>query len=99
MSSKHTPKGTSQRSAAAGPWVKSADFDAFCGHLTARGIQHREHADPFIRGIQVHHDGHWMAVQWNKNWKRYTADRRLSLIVQSFAAERAATAKATREAA
>lgn len=29
-----------------------------------------------------------MALLWNKGTKRYTADRRLTLIIQSFASER-----------
>jgi hypothetical protein len=64
----------------------------------ARGEQHghqtREHPGLNSRGYQVQHAGHWMPLLWNSAFKRYTADRRLSLLVQSFAASKPANYKA-----
>lgn len=80
-----------QRNPQEGPWVD--DMRAFTAYLDRRCIAHRDHTNPMQKGIQVQHAGHWMGVLWNKHFKRYTADRRLALIVQSFAAERAAQGK------
>ena len=77
-----------QRNPAEGPWID--DMRAFKAHLDSRGIAHRDHPNPMQNGVQVKHAGHWMSVLWNKHFRRYTADRRLALITQSFAAERAA---------
>jgi hypothetical protein len=77
------------RSAAEGPWIASDDIRPFLAWLTTQGIEWREHPGLMSNGYQVRHDGHWMGLLWNKNWRRYTADRRLTLIVQSFAAEKA----------
>lgn len=75
------------RNPAEGVWVARdavQDFLQFCrdnGHAT------REHPDPFRDAHQIRHKNHWMSIIWNKFTERYTADRRLSLIVQSFAGE------------
>lgn len=77
------------RNACTGPFVSPedmADFKEFC---TRNGITFRDHTGIYSSGYQVRHQGHWMALLWNKGTKRFTADRRLTLIVQSFAAERA----------
>lgn len=76
------------RSAAQGPWISEADMDAFAAFIESTGREVRRHPDPFKNAKQVRHDGHWMDVVWNSSFKRYTADRRLSLLVQSFAATR-----------
>lgn len=79
------------RNACAGPWVSSdalADFLVFCAR---NGHETRGHTGIGSRGYQIRHQGHWMGLLWNKNTMRYTADRRLSLLVQSFSAERAAS--------
>lgn len=76
------------RSAAAGPWIALEDCGPFREWLTKQGILWREHPGLQSKGYQVQHGGHWMALLWNKNFKRYTADRRLSLLVQSFAASK-----------
>ncbi|WP_028354791.1 hypothetical protein [Bordetella petrii] len=69
-------------------WVSRESADEFRRFCEQHGHETREHSDPFKNGFQVRHKGHWMAVVWNKAWNRYTADRRLGLLVQSFAAER-----------
>lgn len=75
------------RAAGEGPWIASDDIGAFLDFCEANGHTTREHPDPWkLRAHQVKHQGHWMSLLWNKNFKRYTADRRLSLLVQSFAA-------------
>jgi hypothetical protein len=74
------------RNAGQGPHIYPADLVAFLSFCEHNGHETRQHPDPFTNGWQVAHKGHWMSVLWNKSWKRYTADRRLSLIVQSFAA-------------
>lgn len=74
------------RDASTGPWVSVEDKDKFLEFCKETGHETKEHSNPFTRGYMVRHKGHWMAILYNKNWKRYTADKRLSLIVQSFAA-------------
>lgn len=66
-------------------WIKRDDMAAFRAFCEANGYATRDHTGPFLDGIQVRHNGHWMALVWNKPWKRYSADARLGLIVQSFA--------------
>lgn len=78
-----------QRDAGVGPWISIENIREFCQWLTDNNIRWRDHVGAMSRGYQVRHDGHWMALLWNKGFQRYTADRRLSLIVQSFASERA----------
>ena len=77
------------RDASVGPWVAGENVAQFLDFCNKHGHQTREHSDPFVNGYQVHHKGHWMAVIWNKSFGRYTADRRLSLLVQSFASDNA----------
>jgi len=77
-----------RRSAGEGPWIALDDMRAFKQFLTDNGFQWREHPGLNSTGYQVRHQGHWMALLWNKGFKRFTADRRLSLIVQSFATEK-----------
>jgi len=74
--------------AANSKWIKREDVAVFRAFCEANGHATRDHTDPFRDGFQVRHQGHWMAVVWSKPWNRYTADRRLGLLVQSFAAER-----------
>lgn len=76
------------RAASEGPWIASDDVRPFLSWLTIQGYQWREHPGMMSSGYQIHHDGHWMGLLWNKHMRRYTADRRLALIVQSFAAEK-----------
>lgn len=76
------------RDASQGPWVDRSDLSSFLKFCVANGHITREHPDPWIDGWQVEHKGHWMSLLWNKSRKRYTADRRLSLIVQSFATQK-----------
>lgn len=74
-----------QRNACEGPWIATGDAEAFKAFLAQEGYAVREHPDLWREGFQVRHAGHWMSLLYNKNTRRYTADRRLSLIVQSFA--------------
>lgn len=76
------------RNAGSGPWIASEDIGDFLVFCRENGHQTRRHDDLWREGYMVRHDGHWMAVLWNKAFRRYTADRRLSLIVQSFAASK-----------
>lgn len=76
--------------AADSKWIKREDATAFRQFCEANGHATRDHADPFKDGFQVRHKGHWLAVVWSKAWARYTADKRLGLLVQSFAAGKAA---------
>ena len=96
MSAKQTPtrrKWTlwdgKTRDASSGPWIAADDVAQFLDFCRRNGHETRDHVDPFRRGYQIRHAGHWMDILWNRSFKRYTSDRRLSLIVQSFAAERA----------
>lgn len=76
------------RAASQGPWIASGDCQQFLGWLTAQGIGWREHTGLWSNGYQVRHDGHWMALLWNKSFRRYTADRRLEAIVRGFRASK-----------
>lgn len=73
------------RNAGEGPWVALGNLNAFMAFCEANG-----HKTRVTHGIVTRHEvflnGHWMSLLWNKAWQRYTADRRLTLIVQSFAA-------------
>lgn len=80
------------RDAGTGPWVAGAQVQQFLEFCVQNGHKTRDHSDIFVHGYQIYHNGHWMALIWNKSFMRYTADRRLSLIVQSFAAEKTQTA-------
>jgi len=84
------------RNAGQGPRIGRVDMASFLAFCECNGHKTRKHPDPLTEGWQVQHKGHWMSLLWNKSWERYTADRRLSLIVQSFAAENS-TVKATGE--
>lgn len=83
------------RAASQGPWIASSDIQTFVTFCERIGHKTRTfpHSGVGRGGYQVQHDGHWMALLWNNSFKRYTADRRLSLIVQSFATEQAAPRK------
>ncbi len=76
--------------AADSKWIKREDVAAFRQFCEAQGHATRRHTDPFKDAFQVRHKGHWMAVVWSKPWNRYTADKRLGLLVQSFAAAKTA---------
>ena len=71
------------RNAGEGPWITSADLQPFLAFCLEHGHKTRQHASH-----QIQHQGHWMSLSWNKAFVRYTADRRLSLLVQSFAASK-----------
>lgn len=88
MTRKWTMPDGKTRAASEGPWIASADLNQFLAFCQANGHATREHPDPWKNDWQVKHQGHWMSLSWNKNWKRYTADRRLALVVQSFAASK-----------
>lgn len=77
------------RNAGQGPWIAREDMPAFLAFAATNGHETREHPGLYSNGYQVQHQGHWMGLLWNKNWRRYTADRRLSLLVQTFAASKA----------
>lgn len=79
------------RNAGQGPWIERSDMNEFLAFCERNGHKTRSHPNGFTDCWQVRHDGHWMAMPWNKSWERYTADRRLSLIIQSFAAETSIT--------
>lgn len=69
-------------------FVLRADVPSFRAFCERNGHPTREHTDPFKDGFQVRHKGHWMALVWSKSWNRYSADSRLGLLMQSWAAER-----------
>lgn len=71
-------------------WIKREDAPRFRQFCEENGYPTRDHTDPFKDAFQVRHKGHWMVVVWSKPWSRYTADKRLALLVQSFAAEKSA---------
>lgn len=78
------------RAASEGPWIASADVSAFLQFCDHHGHSWKDHPDPWRVGYLIKHKGQWMGLLWNKSFQRYTADRRLALIVQSFAVEKAA---------
>jgi len=69
-------------------WIAKDDAAAFRSFCEDNGHETRDHTNPFLDGFQIRHQGHWMGVVWSKPWKRYMADRRLGLLVQSFAAHK-----------
>lgn len=83
------------RDAGAGPWIAREDVKAFLEFCRNNGHVTREHPGLMSTGYQIRHQDHWMGLLWNKGFKRYTADRRLALIVQSFAATKKAEAEKT----
>ena len=83
---KWTMEDGKTRAASEGPWIAREDVQQFLTFCAANGHGTRPHPDAFIDAHQVQHKGHWMGLIWNKSFRRYTADRRLSLLVQSFAA-------------
>jgi hypothetical protein len=80
----------SVRDASQGPWITSCDIEQFLTFCRSNGHQTREHPDLWTTGYQIRLQGHWMSLLWNKSFKRYTADRRLTLLVQSFAVDKKA---------
>ena len=74
------------RKASEGPWIAREHINTFQVFCKEQGYEVRENPGLLQGGFQVHHRGHWMTLSWNKSFKRYTADRRLTLVVQSFAA-------------
>lgn len=79
--------GKPQRSAAEGAFIDQKEIAGFLAHCAAGGLQTREHSGwPVQSGYQVRYQGHWMALCWNKHWKRYTADKRLGELVDQFVA-------------
>lgn len=83
MKKQFTMKDGKTRSAATGPWIDASDATKFIAFCKTHGHDIRNEGSHV--GFQVRHQGHWMRVSWNSAWGRYTADRRLTLIVQSFA--------------
>lgn len=65
-------------------YVLRDDRDAFLKFCEDNGHQTKPHVNPFEDAYMVRHQGHWMAIKWNNGLCRYSADRRLGLIVQSF---------------
>lgn len=82
MKKPYTMKDGKTRDASCGPWVSLSDVAGFVSFCRQNGHAVREAE----KGYQVQHQGHWMGLVWNSGFKRYTADRRLSSIAQSFAA-------------
>lgn len=88
MTKRWTRPDGKTRAAGEGPWIALEDMRAFREFAVKNGHEVREHPGLMSNGYQVRHQGHWMGLLWNKGFKRYTADRRLSLLVQSFAVEK-----------
>ena len=87
MPKKYTMPDGKTRDASAGPWVARKDVKAFLDFCESNGHETRLHPGLWAtEGHQIRHAGHWMSILWNKSFKRFTADRRLGLLVQSFAA-------------
>jgi hypothetical protein len=72
------------RDAGVGPWLESRDVQAFLVFCHKNGYVTRPHSNPWIDAHQIKFKGHWMGIVFNKTYKRYTVDKRLSLVVQSF---------------
>lgn len=64
--------------------ITAQELSKFEAYLNSKGLTTREHVSWKHNGIQVHYEGHWMAVVWNKNNQRYTVDRRLHKEVTNF---------------
>lgn len=77
----------SARTASVGPWIALGDLDLFSSFCVSSGYTVRVPVS-LNSDLDVYFEGHWMSVRWNKNNRRYTADRRLSSIVQKFVSER-----------
>ena len=75
------------RDASKGPWLDSKDVQAFLVFCSKKGYATRGHKNPWIKAYDIKFNGHWMALMYNKAHNRYTADKRLGLVVQSFAME------------
>jgi hypothetical protein len=65
-------------------FVERAVIEAFLSFCEQQGCRTREHTGLMSNGYQVQYQGHWMALLWNKSFKQFTADRRLSPLIQSF---------------
>ncbi len=96
MATKWTMSDGKTRDASQGPWVGAADIESFLLFCRSNGHETRPNAGEH-RGFEVRHQGHWMGLRWNKSFDRYTADRRLTLIVQSFAMVRVLRANTPRK--
>lgn len=94
--SKWTMPDGKTRDASEGPWIGAADIESFLLFCRCRGHDTRTHHGS-QGGYEVRHQGHWMSLRWNKSFQRYTADRRLTLVVQSFAMVRADRLNAPRK--
>jgi hypothetical protein len=68
----------------AGPAIGLGEIKQFLEFCATQGHATREHSSLTQRGYQVQHSEHWMGLCWNKNTKRYTADRRMAGLVASF---------------
>lgn len=85
---KWTMDNNKTRAAGEGPWIATADVIPFKEFCAEQGYAWRDHPDPWKEAYQVRFDGQWMSILWNKNFKRYTVDRRLDAIVKAFKANR-----------
>lgn len=65
-------------------YIDRGQLTEFTWYLNSRGVKTRDHSSLHAQGIQAFKDGHWMAIVWNKNWRRYTVDQRLGQFVQDF---------------
>lgn len=83
---KYTLDDGKTRAAGAGPWIVRADLNRFLEFCAAEGHGTRPHPDVFRDAHQIQYAGHWMSLIWNKSFSRYTADKRMAPLVQSFAA-------------
>lgn len=63
------------------PRGELSNFEAF---VKSRGFQVRPHTSLFVDGLQILHEGHWMAVQFNNGYGNWTVDRRLEFLVSAF---------------
>lgn len=78
-----------QRSAGEGAFVEQREVAGFLAYCASLKLETRGHSGwPVQTGYQVRYQGHWMALCWNKSWKRYTADKRLGDIVDQFVAKK-----------
>jgi hypothetical protein len=65
-------------------FIPAGKLEAFEAFASTNGHATRPHSSLYVNGMQVKVGQHWMAVVWNKNWKRYTADIRLKQLVDAF---------------
>lgn len=65
--------------------ISLADIFDFKQFIANRGLQTRLHdRSILVTDTHVFYDGHWMAIMYNRNEKRYTIDRRMKPLVDEF---------------